>query len=80
MGEDGRAVALDMLIEPDAGRALARIDASVALRTWSGSRRIRRSTRSGRRRTGTRPHHAGGSGYARTMRARCHRTRRLPHR
>ena len=40
----------------------------------------RRSTRSGRRRTGTRPRHAGGSGYSRTMRARCHRTRRLRHR
>ena len=39
MGENGRAIALDMLIEPDAGLALATIDASVALRTSSGSRR-----------------------------------------
>jgi hypothetical protein len=40
MDEDGRAVALDMLVEPYmAGAALARIDASAALRTSSGSRR-----------------------------------------
>jgi hypothetical protein len=39
MGEDGRAVALDMLVEPDAGAGLATIDANVALRTSSGSRR-----------------------------------------
>src|SRR6516165_6497457 len=39
VGEHGRAVALDMLIEPNAGPALATIDASVALRTSSGSRR-----------------------------------------
>jgi len=32
---DGRAVALDMLVEPVPGRALTTIDASVALRTWS---------------------------------------------
>ena len=39
MGEDGWAVALDMLVEPDAGSDLGHIDASVALRTSSGSRR-----------------------------------------
>jgi hypothetical protein len=32
MGENGRAVPLHMLIEPDAGLALATIDANVALR------------------------------------------------
>jgi len=39
MGENGRAVAFDMLVESMPGRALATIDASVALRTSSGSRR-----------------------------------------
>ena len=39
MVEDGRAIALDMLVEPDAGPALASTLASVALRTSSGSRR-----------------------------------------
>ena len=39
MGEDGWAVALDMLVEPDAGSDLGHIDANVALRTSSGSRR-----------------------------------------
>jgi hypothetical protein len=38
VGKDGRAIAFDMLIEPDAG-ALATIDSSVASRTSSGSRR-----------------------------------------
>src|SRR5215813_3996318 len=37
VGEDGRAVALDMLVEPDAGTGLGHEDASVALRTSSGS-------------------------------------------
>jgi hypothetical protein len=32
MGENGRAVALDMLVEPDAGASLGHDDASVALR------------------------------------------------
>jgi hypothetical protein len=40
MGEDGRGVALDVLVEPDAGLSLGqRQDASAALRTSSGSRR-----------------------------------------
>jgi hypothetical protein len=38
MGEDGRAIVSDVLVEMP-GPALARIDASVALRTSSGSRR-----------------------------------------
>src|SRR5262249_62030454 len=39
VGEDGRAVALDMPLNRMPGLALATIDASVALRTSSGSRR-----------------------------------------
>src|SRR6266699_460354 len=39
MGKDGRTIAFDMLVDRMPGRALARIDASVALRTCSGSRR-----------------------------------------
>ena len=39
MREDGRALALDMLVEPDAVAGLGHTDASVALQTSSGSRR-----------------------------------------
>src|SRR5215471_2074183 len=39
MGEDSRAIPLDMLVNRMPGRALATMDASVALRTWRGSRR-----------------------------------------
>ena len=39
VGEDGRAVALNMLLNRMPGLALATIDASAALRTSSGSRR-----------------------------------------
>src|SRR5262249_59649774 len=40
VSEDGRAVAFYVLVEPDAGGALATTDTSVALRTSSGSRRM----------------------------------------
>jgi hypothetical protein len=39
MVEDGRAVALDMLVEPDAGAGLGHDRREVVLRTSSGSRR-----------------------------------------
>ena len=50
MGKHGGPVALDVLIERMPGRALATIDASVALRTSSGSRRrpLRPSRHQGR--------------------------------
>jgi hypothetical protein len=82
MGEDGRAVAFQMLVEPNAGAGLGhdrcergfadleRITAHVVAVQLDEVEGV----------PGTRPRHAGGSGYARTMRARCHRTRRLPHR
>ena len=38
MCEDGRAIAVDVLVEPNPGPAFARVEASVALRTSSGSR------------------------------------------
>jgi len=60
MGEDGRAVALHVLVEAQARPALASILRSVALRTSSGSRRrSSRSTQSGRKRRGRHGRYGG---------------------
>src|SRR6516165_8143845 len=61
--EDGRTVALDMLVEPDAGagpwpRKTRALPCGPQADRPAGRRR---SVRSGRRRTGTCCHHGGGS-------------------